>query len=222
MKYAFNEKDLFDLFMYADKALVPKYPKPYLKDGYVHATDGYKIIRIKADTLNGKYEPTDKMRLEWPDENCDYLTTDKEIEKALASVPQVEEEIKIGDDIDCPECDGTGKVYWEYTDRHFETHQSEFDCPVCGGDGYAEKARTKKTGRMIPEWTASVGFANSALRVDNVKALLEAMKIIGVTEVHLIAQIKNKNLFKIDDNISVMIMGYLRKTDYIIVKGDRK
>lgn len=217
MKYSFNEKELLGLFV-SNKDSRPMVKNPYLKDGYVCATDGYKIIKIKADTLNGEYAPTDKMNLEWPGKSCDYIITGKDIEKALASVPQVEEEIKTGEkDVKCPECDGYGSVYWEYNDRNFKSYEREFDCPVCGGTGYTEEAQWEKTGKMIPDCTAGIGIADSILKTNNVQALLEAMKIIGVAEVHLVSQVDYKNLFSIDDNISIMIMGYcLKEADYII------
>ena len=216
MKYSFNEKELLDLFVTNDDSL-PLFMHPYLKDGYVCATDNNKIIRIKADALNGEYEPTDRMNLEWPNESCDYIITDKDLEKALASIPQVEEEIEIGEDVKCPECDGTGTVYWEYDDRNFKSYRREFDCPVCDGSGYVEEAQVKKTGKMIPDPTAAVGIANGTLRIGNIQTLLEAMKIIGTAEIHLVAQVDYKNLFKVDDNISILIAHYFKdQADYII------
>ena len=194
MKYSFNEKELLDLFVANDDSR-PLFMHPYIKDGYVCATDNSKIIRIKADALNGEYEPTDRMNLEWPNESCDYIITDKDLEKALASIPQVEEEIETGEDVKCPECDGTGTVYWEYDDRNFKSYRREFDCPVCDGSGYVEETQVKKTGKMIPDPTAAVGIANNALRIDNIQTLLEAMKIIGTAEIHLVAQVDYKNLF---------------------------
>ena len=220
MKYLFNEKELLDLFIDANNDLRPMYyAKPYLKDGYVHATNGYRLIRIKAESLNGEYEPTDKMNLPIPNDNCDYLITDKDIEKALASVPHEEEVIKIGEDVECSECAGSGKVDWEYTDNNGKMYEHEYDCPVCDGTGNAEEVQEKKTGKMIPCWTASIGFGNSFIRVDNVQTLLEAMKIIGVTEVHLVAQDNNISVLKIDENIQVIIANYMRYADYVVTKG---
>lgn len=218
MKYSFNEKELLDLFIDADNDLRPMYAKPYLKDGYVHAVNGYRLIRIKAETLNGEYEPTDKMMLAIPNDNCDYLITDKDIEKALASVPQEEEVIKIGEDIECPECAGSGKVDWEYTDNNGKMYEYKYDCPVCDGTGYAEETQEKKTGKMIPCWTASIGVGNKCIRVDHAQTLLEAMKIIGVIEVNLVAQGNHINVFKIDENIQVIIADYMRNADYIITE----
>lgn len=219
MKKETYEKELLDLFIDANNDLRPMYAKPYLKDGYVHATNGYRLIRIKAESLNGEYEPTDKMNLPIPNDNCDYLITDKDIEKALASVPHEVEVIKIGEDVECSECAGSGKVDWEYTDNNGKMYEYEYDCPVCGGTGYAEEAQEKKTGKMIPCWTASIGVGNSFIRVDNIQALLEAMKIIGVTEVHLVAQSNHRSVFKIDENIQVMIADYMRYSDVVVTKG---
>ena len=70
---------------------------------------------------------------------------------------------------------------------------------------------------MIPDPTAAVGIANGTLRIDNIQTLLEAMKIIGTAEIHLVAQVDYKNLFKIDDNISILIADYFKdQADYII------
>ena len=222
MKYLFNEKELLDLFVDADNDLRPMYANPYLKDGYVYAVNGFRLIRIKAEILNGEYEPTDKMRLPIPNDNCDYLITDKDIEKALASVPQEEEVIKIGEDVECLECAGSGKVDWEYTDNNGKMYEYEYDCPVCDGTGYAEETQEKKTGKMIPCWTSSIGFGNSCIRVDHVQTLLEAMKIIGVTEVHLVAQGNHISVFKIDENIQVIIADYMRDADYVVTKGGQQ
>lgn len=219
MKYSFNEKELLDLFIDANNDLRPMFAKPYLKDGYVHAVNGFRLVRIKAESLKGEYEPTDKMNLPIPNDNCDYIITDKDIQKALESIPQEEEVIKIGEDIECPECDGHGKVYWEYTSRNGKFYECEHDCPVCDGTGYAEESQEKKTGNMIPCWTSSIRFGNTCIRADHVHTLLEAMKIIGVTEVHLVAQGNHCSVFKVDENIQVIIAHYMRDADYIITKS---
>ena len=168
MKYSFNEKELLGLFV-SNNDSRPLFMHPYLKDGYVCATDNRQIIRIKADMLSDKYKPT---------------------------------------------CGGSGSVFWEYNDNNFKSYVQEFDCPVCDGSGYVEEVQV--TGKMIPDWNATVGIVNYVLRIKYVQTLLEAMKIIGVTEVHLIAQVDNKSLFKVDDNISIIIMACLADADCII------
>ena len=207
-KYAFDEKELLGLFLavYAD---------PYLKDGYVCATNGYSLIRVKANVLSGEYAPTDKMDLLIPEDNCDYLITDKDIEEAFAGVPHEEEIRKISDEVECPECGGYGVVDWEYTDRKGNFYNYEHDCPVCKGRG-SIGGETEKTGRMIPDRYASIGVGNNCLKAEEVQILLDAMKLIGVTEVHLVAQEERLSVFRMDENISVIIANYRRPADYTI------
>ena len=65
MKYNFNEKDLFDLFVDRDNDIQPMYNNHYQRDGYVYATDGRKLIRIKENAVRGNYETTDTMKLDF-------------------------------------------------------------------------------------------------------------------------------------------------------------
>lgn len=113
MRYKFNEKELLNLFIDA-KTGFSQYAKLFLKDEHVYATDANKLIRIKADALNGQYK-SDKVKWSWsiPNDNCDFPITQTELEKALACVPQQKEVIMV----DCPECDGSGMVFGEYIDK---------------------------------------------------------------------------------------------------------
>lgn len=108
MKYKFDEEKLLSLFLNSENCL-PQYVEPFLKDGYVYATDTDKLIRIKADTLNGRYK-SDK--IEYPlsllNDNCNVLISQMDIEKALASVLQQKETVIA----DCFECEGAGVVFW--------------------------------------------------------------------------------------------------------------
>ena len=90
MNYNFDEKKLFGLFV-DEYGYRPELNYPYRRDGYVYATDGMKLIRVKEDIVSGDYEVTDKMKLNIPADNCDYTITDKDIEKVLSEIPQVKE-----------------------------------------------------------------------------------------------------------------------------------
>lgn len=196
MKYKFDEEKLLSLFINKGVGF-PQYAEPFLKDGYVYATDANKLVRIKADTLNGQY--TDKVKYSWsvPNDNCDSLIIQTDIEKAITSVPQEKETIIV----DCPECEGEGVIFLEYIDKKGQTHEIEAVCPICYGDGNEEK----ETGKIIPSPDASIGIGDSKLRAYSVQVLLEAMKIIGVTKAHLVSQTDNRVVFRIDENISIMI-----------------
>lgn len=205
MKYNFNEKDLFDLFVDIDNDIQTIYNNPYRRDGYVYATDGRKLIRIKENVVRGNYETNDKMKLDIPTDNCDYIITDKDIEKVLFNIPHEEEVIKVGNNVKCPECDGEGTVTWKYTDRDWNDYELDEDCPVCEGSGYIEKVRKERTGRKISVLSTIIKVGRNNLTAGFLQTLLDAMKIIGISEVRLVAQDKICNHFRIDENISVIL-----------------
>lgn len=93
----------------------------------------------------------------------------------------------------------------EYIDKKSETHEIEAECPICGGIGNEEKA----TGKIIPFPYAAIVIGNFKLRACDIQALLEAMKIMDVTKVHLVSQIDNRIVFSIDENISIMIVAFM-------------
>lgn len=206
MRYKFNEKELLSLFINTEMGC-PQYAEPFLKNGYVYATDANKLIRIKADILNDQYK-SDRVRWLWslPNDNCDILITRMELEKALACVPQQKETITV----DCPECDGSGVVFWEYIDKKRESHEIEAVCPICDGNGREEK----ETGKIIPSPSVPITIGDSKLRAGDVQVLLEAMKIIGVTQVHIASQTDNRIVFRIDKNISIMATTFLSDNTY--------
>lgn len=213
-KYNFNEKELFDLFVNKDDMAIPITTlKPYRRDGYVYATDCKKLIRVRESVISGEYEATDKMALNWPENNCCYTITANDIQKVLSEIPQEEETEIVGHNVKCPECDGDGTVWWEYRDKKFETHEAEHDCPVCDGSGYVEKEKTRKTGRMIPDLSVRIKVGDNNLIAAYLQALLDAMHIIGVSEVGLVHQ-TDIDHFKIDDNISIMFISNFLDADY--------
>lgn len=200
MNYNFDEKELFGLFV-DENSYRPELNYPYRRDGYVYATDRHKLIRVKEDIVSGDYEVTDKMKLNIPTDNCDYIISDKNIEKALSEIPKVKEvEEK---EVECSECDGTGEVDWEYRDKNGKDYEGCFECPVCDGTGYVYSEVA--TGKMIPDPTTTVKVGKNSIYYIHLKALLDAMRVIGVTEVRLVCQDGIINHFRIDENISVII-----------------
>lgn len=75
--------------------------------------------------------------------------------------PKVDEEIVIQDAVECKECDGSGEVYWEYTDNSGHTHEHLDECPVCDGTGEIEHEKTKKTGKKILKSEAVINVGNA-------------------------------------------------------------
>lgn len=200
MKYKFDEEKLLGLFLNAENCF-PQYAEPFQKDGYVYATDTDKLIRIKAEALNRRYK-SDKINysLSLPNDNCNALITQVDIEKALASVPQQKETVIA----DCSECEGAGVVFSEYIDKKGETHEIETECPICGGIGNEKK----ETGKTIPVPYTAIAIGDIKLRACDVQVLFEAMNVIGVTKVHLVSQTDDRLVFRIDENIKIMVVTF--------------
>lgn len=130
-KYQFNEQELLSLFYDKENDMRPDMTAPYLKNGYVCATEAHILIRIKAETLNGEYNEIGSLNIDFPTDNCNFIIGLQDLKTAIASIPQIEEEEKVGKDIECEECDGEGEVEWEY------------QRPRCGW-GYIETCRPCK------------------------------------------------------------------------------
>lgn len=110
MKYQFNEQELLSLFYDKENDMRPDMAAPYLKNGYVCATEAHILIRIKAETLNGKYNEIEGLNIDFPADNCNFIIGLQDIRTAIASIPQVEEKEKVGKNIECEECNGEGEV----------------------------------------------------------------------------------------------------------------
>lgn len=150
MKYQFNEQELLSLFYDKENDMRPDMAAPYLKNGYVCATEAHILIRIKAETLNGKYNEIEGLNIDFPADNCNFIIGLQDIRTAIASIPQVEEKEKVGKNIECEECNGEGEVEWEYRDSDGHYHYEYHDCPKCYGDGYTSHVKYKKDGADDP------------------------------------------------------------------------
>ena len=195
-----NEAEL--LSMFCDKSYSnPLRSNPFfnMKCNEVWSTDGYILIRIKPERLVGEYPNGDLNfpTLECP---CKKKITIEAINKALNECPKVDEEVIIEDAIECKECDGSGEVYWEYTDNHLHTHECLSYCPICHGTGELEPEKTKKTGKQITKEDAVINIGNAYFFAKNIRKLKSAMDHLGVTDAELLFNPEIKaNEFAIED-----------------------
>lgn len=221
MKYQFNEHELLSLFYDKENFINSDMTAPYLKNGYVCATEAHILIKIKAETLNGEYKEVQSCNIDWPTDNCNFIVSLQDIETALSNIPQVEEEEKVGKDVDCEECDGEGEVEWEYQDKSGHYHYEDHECPICYGSGYSTRARYKKTGRMIPDMECPVWIRRVIIKCEFLEILSKAMRLIGVDEVRCVHQGPTKPcIFRVDDNIEIIIMPCLGEAEYHIEGRD--
>ena len=135
---------------------------------------------------------------------CKKKITIGAINKALDECPKVDEEIIVHEAVECKDCDGSGEVYWEYTDNHLRTHERLFDCPVCNGTGEIVPEKTKKTGKKRAEEKAIINVGNAYIFAYNIYKLKFAMDFLCITSVELAYNPeRGASEFVIDEDIRI-------------------
>lgn len=221
MKYKFNEQELLSLFYDKGNDMRPHLTAPYLENGYVCASEGHILIRIKAEILNGEYQESTWRNISFPADNCDFLVSLRDVEMALINIPQVEETKLMGEDEDCEECDGEGVVEWEYRGKKQQDYYRYHACPVCDGFGYKCRAVYKKTGEMVPDKEFPIGIRDIVFKSKFIEILGKAMRIMGVDKVRCVHQsYGDPCIFRVDNNIEIIIMPYMSPSGYYIQGED--
>lgn len=175
------------------------------RNNEVWSTDGHALIRIKPERLVSEY-PKGELTLPALEFPCKKKVTIEALNKALNECPKVDEEIVIQDAVECQECDGSGEVYWEYTDNTGHTHEHLDECPVCDGTGEIEHAKIKKTGKKVLKAKAVINVGNAYFFANNLYRLKFAMDFLGITSADLIYNPDMwANEFILDDDIHIML-----------------
>ena len=220
MRKDFDEKALFYLFTCkGNHKEVLK--RPFMIGDVVYASNLYRIIGIDAGLLKGEYScgnvPENIVnaigRYNSIPTDCGKSVTIGQLERALASVPQVEEVIETDETEECPECHGRGVVEWHYDGRR-QDYYEEFECPECDGEGHVTTER--RTGRMIPDEKTAIGFFSlSSISADNVQALLATMNLLGIDKARY-ATAMGISVFILHDGVKIYAANYTGKLCHVI------
>ena len=205
-----NEAELLNMFCNKSYSN-PLRSYPFFNPRYneVWSTDGYTLIRVNPEILVGEYikESLPMPNLEYP---CEKTITIKALSKALEACPLVDEEVVIQDDVKCEECDGSGEVYWEYTDNHFHTHERLMDCPICDGTGEMEHEKTKRTGKKVIADDAVIEVGNAYIFAKYLQTLKQAMDFLNIASVKMTNNSpEGVNEFVVNDDIRIIIASML-------------
>lgn len=200
-----NEKEIFELYVDLQSVM----NAPFIQDGFVYATNGQVLIRTAKSETNGTYahSQTPKCSSVFIYTNKELVITARELEKLLSEVEQEEETRKVGEDIECRECKGTGEVTWEY-----ERWTKEDECPVCDGSGYSSQAKYVPTGKMIPNMYAPIHIGDKTFKSQYVITLLKTMNLMGVSSVVMKyneGEPYEQVVFNFNINTDVLIMPYV-------------
>lgn len=213
MELNVDEKALFEPYLCKDD-LHPTLKEPFVKDGYVCATDACSILRIRQDLLKGEYSEkphTPPISKVLTSPNFDKVLTLARIEKAIAQCP-LEDEMELeSPEISCSECNGTGEVIWEYTDRNHYIYAECYNCPICNGVGIFRAAKYRKTGRKVLKYEADIDVYGIIFRAGMLQRLCDTMKTLGINEARYVARHKSRhNVFNLADGIDVGLMDAIR------------
>ena len=181
---------LFDLYVKKEPDTMSAWmTKPFLNsaDGNVWATDGHAAVIVAMDVAGLQYDKLEKklaMPCELPTEKHLHLFADQ-IREAVEKCPK--DEVMEEKEVKCKECDGTGRVLWEYkASTKFDSYDHEFDCPVCDGDGsiYEEVG----TGRFEPAKKAGARIGEAVFSAWQLDRLLRTMALLGYDEIAIITE----------------------------------
>lgn len=195
--------ELLQMFVSIDEHRV-KFMKPWRERNQVFATETHILIRVNGYLTTADYPQynSDNTNKLFPTGTPNGILTALTLENAISYAPLIDEMITVGEDVDCKECNGDGRVDWEY--RHWTR---AFECPVCDGSGYMSLSKSEPSGRKViaPDAAVRIGLLN--FRVSLLQLLLEAMRFCDCVECTVtFGSSTAATLFNLNDDIDIIIM----------------
>lgn len=203
-----NEKELLELF-FNEYALRDMYKSPFFcpTSNIVWATDGFKLISINSELLDGNYTEKEINPIKNIEYNCNRFISLSRIEKALSAC-DTEDEYKVTQKaIDCDECVGCGWVTWRYESDGGIVFSEEWDCPVCKGSGFSIPEKKEKTGAKTIAQYNVIKFGDGHFYARSIDTLAKAMRLVGVDKAKVTANHYNlASAFELCNGIVAMLM----------------
>jgi hypothetical protein len=130
-----------------------------------------------------------------PDDNCNELITKNDLEKLFETVPEIKE--TVSEEIKCNNCDNGI--------TECGSCGSEIDCDECDGSG--KKIEEKETGKMILDQNFSLKVFDISFSYRYLKLLYDTMILLNEESVVLKSKDKLKsNKFNFNNQVSLIIM----------------
>ena len=199
-----DEEKLFSLFIDKEN----EYTMPVLKDHNVIATEGHRIIYVRKEVCEGQYEPTSWYKVHFPKERRRITIPLKILQDTYNHLPT--EEYEDSDEEVCTECNGTGKVEWQYCTKGGKYIHENHDCPICNGEG--SFTTNIRLVREVPYYL-SIDILGNVISAVSLKALIDTLTMLGKQSVELVVfKDKKKSLVKffVDENIKIAFAQKLR------------
>lgn len=177
-------------------------PRP--QEGQIYATDSIVMARVAEHLCEATYSEHDKQpnfsRVIPKERTCSLSMDIREVAKAISTVPVKEFKEVTDKEADCDECEGTGRVTWEYEDSNGVTHEDDFDCPICDGSG-------KLSHKLLHREDRFIGINGISFKIGKMQLIIDAIYNLGVTEVEVQYLAENKPmLIHVCKDVDVIIM----------------
>lgn len=177
-------------------------PRP--QDGQIYATDLVVMARVAEHLCEATYSEHKGQPVFsrcFPKKRTCSLSMDiREVAKAINEVPVEEYREVTGNEAKCDECAGSGYVTWQYEDREGETHEDDFECPICDGRG-------KLSHKLLHREDRNIGINGVWFKIEKMQLIIDAIFNLGVVkvEVHHLAE-KEPMLIHVCKDVDVIIM----------------
>lgn len=194
--------DLLNLFVAPADTMRPQFRTPYeCKDGWVYASNLHIAIRIKKELIGVDFPSTyaegrNYPKLPIPTDPFEATISLKALKRAMKKLPEVDE-VKI-----CDECNGSGRVEWEYEAEDGEMYYDTFDCPVCHGMG-----DFGKTGRKVKDTHAYFLIEDMAYPYVEILPLIKVMEMLGIENIKAVARSCGNLRLVVGDYLEIIMAG---------------
>lgn len=214
---------LLDLFVYRGTLIFKdrnEIRAPYVKDGYICATDRYALVRVGKEYIpSAEFSEIEGYGIKWNEPDTEIGLSKSLIKSVIDRLPIVDEYEMVDEEIICPECNGEGNVEWEYEDRNGNMHYDNFVCPVCDGFTVVDECRKVPTGKKIIDEDYNIKIRDSYIKARNLLKLFNAMEICGIEKISIVNFADHSITFHICKNIDVMVSTVrdVVSSDYLIL-----
>lgn len=201
----FDESELLNIFLAGENSFYPFATEPLIYGDYVIATDGFSAVFIKESITNGIYKRFNRRLNEYAESGYSHIITIEEIKKAIDRVPTLATVKNEDEEIECPECNGSGMVTWEYYDNYNHFHTMDYNCPICNGLGIIDSNNCIVDENKVKDEFSLIGFGPIIISVEDAMKLYNAMAIIGIDTCEIIGYTSSNATFRLNKDIFVVI-----------------
>lgn len=153
------------LRLFQDNECGERLKHPFFQDEFVIASDAYTGVRFKRSLLNTiDFEPHPKApkstnQVFAHKSNLNMKLSTLRLRECIDKAKRLESETyEIKKHGNCPDCNGSRLVEWEFESVLGKTIERQFECPTCESEEEWESIYNKKTGYEINDFSSLVNI----------------------------------------------------------------